>query len=534
MDADLVYRGGRVYSMREEGEYFEAIAIRDGVIVAAGDDAEVAPYISTSTQVEDLAGRTAIPGFIDAHVHLEPDFTWRYECPAAEPGDSTLESVLEGIRRQLDSIDADGGWLQTAIGKLPAGLSITRVDLDRVEPARPLVVSVALQTAVLNSVAMEACGFLDGSGPVPSGGTVAIDASGVPTGEIRYRALDRLYEVSPLGSPDASRRAILRGLDRLLEGGVTSIHQVTRTIAPVLAYQKLAAERALPLRVGLMIRAFAGETELASLVNAGIRQGFGNRWLSFQGVKLSIDEALRSHGAMLREEYADAPGIRGRVRVSQDELNEFVATAHLAGLRCVIHCNGDGATDMALRAYERADGLDPRRDLRHRLEHVGNVHCSADLIERIRSLDVCAVPNPPFLAKNAQVLPALLGDRRAKSPLNFRDFIAAGARVFAASDFTGNERPLDGVRLLVTRTTPDGVVHDAAQAVSVWEAIRAYTVDAAWLGFEERWKGKLSPGFAADIAILSGDPFTATPDALSDIRVLETVVNGESRYVRKD
>ena len=250
---------------------------------------------------------------------------------------------------------------------------------------------------------------------------------------------------------------------------------------------------------------------------------------------MSIDGGITGHVAKFYEPYVDDPCHEGLIRIEQDELDETVGLYHKAGHRVCIHAIGDVAMDMALKSLEGALTEHPRNDHRHRIEHLGNWLVNNERLDLIKRTGVLPVPNIPFMHYIRESLLACIGDKRLEESFNIRTMLDAGLQITSGSDGPAYW-PLDSLRDLgtaVSRQTWTGKTIGADQAITVDEAIRVFTINAAYNAFEEKIKGSIEVGKIADFAILAEDPHHVEPKRIKDIPVDMTIVDGKVVFFRE-
>jgi predicted amidohydrolase YtcJ len=322
--------------------------------------------------------------------------------------------------------------------------------------------------------------------------------------------------------------------ERCLARGITNIHDIVTNHESVRAYQELAAARELPVRVSMLIRVIEAAIKKESLLNLGIKTGFGDDWLRIGGVKMSIDGGITGHVAKFYEPYVDDPCHEGLIRIEQDELDETIMAYHNAGHRVCVHAIGDVAMDMALRSIAAAVQASPRADHRHRIEHLGNWLVDEERLAIIKQAGILPVPNIPFMHYIWDSLLACIGDRRLQDSFNIRTMLEAGLQITSGSDGPAYW-PLDSLRDLgtcVSRRTWTGKTVGPDQAIGVDEAIRMFTINAAYNAFEEKVKGSIEVGKIADFAILAESPHDVAPEAIKDIPVDMTILDGNIAFFR--
>jgi hypothetical protein len=543
LSADLVLLNGRVLTMDAADRVAEALAIWNGKVLAVGANGEIEARAGPNTEVVDLAGRAALPGLADIHVHLASDaHRTAGAVEARDFYDPSIRSVSDIQRRIRDRavqtppdewIAATGSPMQDlrlAERRLPS-----RDELDEVAPDNPTYVSFGAHVIVANSPALKAKNVTRDT-PDMQGGTVVKDPrSGEPTGVLRERAqyLVRTRE-SGLEVEVLAERILLE-LEKCVARGITTIHDILVNRDELRAYQLLARDGRLPLRVQVLPRVIESEFSKESLLDLGFIQGFGSDYLRLGGVKMSIDGGFTGKNAAFSEPLAyhgdENPGL---IRIDQDELDDTIWRYHEMGMRCCVHAVGDLALDMALEAFEKAIRRLPRADHRHRVEHMGNWMMTPERLDRAGRLGLLPIPNPSIFYFLGGEVVETLGPRRTEHVFPFRTLLEAGFPLSFGSDAPGYW-PVDSLRDLgaaVSRTTLDGHKLSPEEAISLEEALRAQTLGAAFAGFQERKLGTLQPGKLADVTVLAEDPFTFPPDRFKDLPVDLTITGGRIVYRR--
>ena len=292
-------------------------------------------------------------------------------------------------------------------------------------------------------------------------------------------------------------------------------------------------EGTLPIRVSLLIRVIEAAIKKESLLNLGIKTGFGNDWLRIGGVKMSIDGGITGHVAKFYEPDVDDPCHEGLIRIEQDELDETVNAYHCAGHRVCIHAIGDVAMDMALRSLER-----PSSPFRATTTAIASSISATGWSTTSACRSSPATRSCRFRTSRScthLVIAARLHRREtAQNSFNLRDMLAAGLQITSGSDGPAYW-PLDSLRDLgtaVSRRTRNGQTVGPDQAISVRDAIRMFTINAAYNAFEEKIKGSIEIGKVADFAVLAEIPYEIAPENIKDIPVDMTVVNGKIAFMR--
>lgn len=536
---DLILFNGKIRSLTSSGVVDEAVACAGGRIVARGKSDEIRRLAGPDTQSIDLKKRTATPGLTDTHVHLAEKGTAEKElvdCRDFYTDVHSVPDILERLAKRASGLPK-GSWI-VAHGSPMQDFRLKdkrfpdRNDLDRVLPDYPVSISFGAHITVGNSKAL-ALADITRETPDPPGGAIRRDPqSGEPTGELHERAQLILKKVTAEFDYLQLKDGILFALGQCLERGVTTIHDIVRSGEPVRAYQELFREGKLHARVSLLPRVIESHIGSKSLIELGLTTGFGNEWLRIGGVKMSIDGGITGRNACFYEPYEDDPHNCGIIRIEQDELNEAILNCHKAGLRCCVHAIGDRAFDMALDAYENAIQKSPRKDHRHRIEHMGNWLSTPERMQRIVRSGIIAIPNISIGYYVGDAILDCLGEKRLAKSFPFRTLLKNGVIIAGGSDAPGYwpVDPLRDIAACVSRKMRWGEVLVPEERISVSEAFAMHTTTAAFVGFEENDKGTLEVGKLADIAVLAEDPFETPGERIKDIKVEMTIVGGEVKY----
>jgi predicted amidohydrolase YtcJ len=527
LDTEVVLVGARVRTMRDPDDVHDALAIRGSRIAAVGDEASVRARVSSAARVVNAGGATLLPGFIDTHVHIEDSilFDWRLE------GARSRAEVLARVRAVIETTP-DDEWLVIGGTILDPQVWPTAADLAGICRGRNVVLAFS---SGVHSFSPAALDRINWAGVRSEHADVETDESGTPTGIVRMRGVGRLHYIiptQPTTTSAAVRSALTLGLRELAKQGVTSFHHMITNRIPVQIYQEMYANGELSLRVGLLTRVYESEISLDSIIETGLAPGFGNEYIRFQGVKVSIDGYFPQGGALFSEPYEGTCSC-GYLRIGVEEFTDLVMRAHAAGLRICVHSNGDQATRHVLDAFAQAISAAPARDHRHRVEHAGNIYLPPEMVKEFAELRLVAVPNPTFMHSTVSSVTPRLGQRRGRHPLNVRQLLDAGVTVGVGSDFPALHPgdPLIGMAALIDRRSLSGSVYAPEESIEPWEALSLYTRRNAWLSFEERDKGTLESGKLADIAVLPCDPMEAGAETLRSSRVLATMVGGRWVHV---
>jgi predicted amidohydrolase YtcJ len=537
---DLILTNAQLLPMDGTEPRPGAVAIKGDRILAVGAADEVADLAGPRTEQLDLGGRSLLPGLADIHVHLASDAGRSLAVEVRDFYDPAIRSTrdIQARIRERAAQTPPGQWVvgrgaplqdyRLLEERLP-----TRAELDEAAPSHPAYVTFGAHVIIANTLALQARGITRDT-PDPQGGVVVKDPeSGEPTGMLRERAQLLLRAREPDEGGDVLAENILRELQRCAARGVTQVHDIVVNRSEVLAYQQLAREGRLPVRVQLLVRVIEASFNKESLLDLGFVQGFGSDWLRLGGIKMSIDGGFTGKNAAFSDPLVhDGEEQPGLIRIQQDELDDTVARYHQAGMRCCIHAIGDVAMDMALDALEKATVSAPRRGARHRVEHLGNWMITPERLERITRLGILPIPNPSFLFFMGGEVVDLLGPKRTAHGFPFRTLMQAGIPLSFGSDAPGYY-PVDPLRDLGAAHSRGGVYGPRLapeESLSVMQALWTQTVGAAHAGFQEHQLGTLRPGGLADLVVFEEDPLRFPTERYRELPIHLTMTGGRIVY----
>jgi len=527
--ADMIITNARIWTGNGEQPYAEAMAVSGDTIIAVGSNEEVMKYKSGDGTVIDLGGRFVTPGFIDSHLHL---LQGGLNLASVQLRDaSTPEEFIKRIKEYAATLKPGtwilgGDWDGMAWETLPQ-----RSWIDSVTPDNPVFVSrLDGHMALANSLAMKLAG-VDGKVKDVSGGTITRDSRGEPTGIFKDNAMDLISVKIPEQSEEEVDKAILAAMHYLASNGVTSAHAVDAA-----AYAN-ALER-VRARGGQITRIYYLQTisRWKDMKKQIERDGSGDRWIRTGGVKGFVDGSLGSHTAAFIEPYTDLQTDTGLFVNSEKDLYRWISESDKAGLQVVIHAIGDRAINFLLNTYERVAAENGERDRRFRIEH--SQHIAPADIERYGKLKVIASMQPYHAIDDGRWAEEYIGPERVKTTYAFRSLLDSGAALAFGSDwFVAPATPLEGIYGAVTRRTLDGKNPDGwvpEQKITVEEALRAYTINAAYASFEEDLKGTLEPGKLADFVVFDRDITAIDPVEIRDVKAQQTWVGGKKVFDRTE
>jgi hypothetical protein len=537
--ADLILKNANIAILDDGGHMVSALAAREGVIVATGESDTLRPMAGDNTRIIDLGGRTAIPGIVDSHCH--PDSyaarvsRWQDVSPAYI---QSRESLLARIESVCAGLQDEEWFLGYRLNENKSGGYPTLAELDRAGGARPVfILRTDGHLGLANSAAFAACGIADNAGDPPFGCFDRQPQSGAFTGLVRETAthlfLDHIHAADTAESVAGGLGSVF---DEFLSHGVTTIYNSLTGSVGIRAYQQLHMQGRLPLRVGIIISGReAGLVE--AFVRAGIRSGFGDHWLRIIGVEWCPDCSTSGRTAAYYEPYQGTP-VEGEVENNTgvllyelEDLKQRASTAHAAGLQVMVEGVGDRGIDFALDVIEAALEAHPKDDHRMRVEHC--CYVTPKILERLQRLQVVDSSATGFMYELGDAYRCNRGADAMRWMWPHRSLIDGGVAAPGHSDaWVCSPNPFTAMWSMVNRKTDSGQSLDPSQAVSITEALRAYTALGAYAGREEHIKGTLEPGKLADIAVLDRDIFTIDSDEIRDVQVDMTIVGGVIRYQR--
>ena len=551
--ADALLINARLLTM--SGRAASSLAILGDRIIAVGDDRDVLSLRGPRTRIHDLGGRLAMPGFTDSHLHLAA--LARRFLHVDLTGVPSLAKALRKVGARARATPK-GAWITGAgFDKNVWGDQFpTRHDLDRAAPDHPVALRSRDGHSVwVNSLALKVCGVTSRT-KAPPGGVIRRDANGQPTG-ILHEAAVGLVRASPaFQQPQVGVRELRKALRFLLRQGITSAHVMGEAETFPLA-QELRQRGELDLR----LTCYRGVDALDDLIAAGIRSGFGDEWIRIGGIKLLVDGALGSQTAWMFRPYRKAAGGAGSQPADPcgvpvlygKELRSIIRRATQAGLACAIHAIGDRANAEALEAIEEVEGkaAGPSASLRvnvgtlrqaqgkpptipHRIEHAQILRPKD--IPRFARLGVIASMQPCHIL--GDILPAeRYWGRRSRWAYPIASLARAGVTIAFGSDApVETSDPIEGIYAAVERRMlngePTGGWYRAEEGIGVMQALRGYTYGPAAATGEAGCKGKLAPGFLADMVVLSDDITRRRGRELLQAEVDMVFVGGRLRHRR--
>lgn len=521
----LVVHGGTILTMDSDNPIVDAVAVDQGIVIAAGSESDVRRRVAANAESIHLDGSMATPGLYDAHAHTMMTGFALSEIDVSATAVTSITEIVRRVQERSREVGA-GDWI---IGQ---GYDQASLEEQRHPHRHDLDVATATQPVALwrschhilavNSRALELAGITRNT-PEPDGGAIDRDEHGEPTGVLRESATSLIHDVQSEPSQAELEQAIIAGGQEFARHGVTAVGEAgIRRPEQLRAYQTLRRDNRLPVRSYLMM--IIDET-LDDLIALGISTGFGDDWLRIGPAKLFSDGSIGGRTARMRRPYEGETDNVGLWMMDPDDLKAKVRRAHDAGFQLGIHAIGDDAIDLVLDAYEAAQTATPRQDTRHRIEHCSIV--DLDTLRRIKRLGVVPIPGTSFLHYTRPAYEQNLGRERYRYAYAMKTYAELGIIAAASSDApVVPVDPLIGIQTMVTRKDRLGVDAWSEERISVDDAIKAYTVNAAYASFAEHNRGMLKPGYVGDITVFDQDLRTMEPDRLADAAVDVTIADG--------
>ncbi|WP_435201971.1 amidohydrolase [Janibacter sp. GS2] len=532
MELDLLLTNATILTMDEGRPLAHSMGVLHGRVVVLDPD----PSVRARRRI-DAKGATVTPGFGDAHNHMAWFGLSLTEIDLAAA--TSLEHLYDLVAQEAASLPEDAyvvgsGYDNTRLGGHPH-----RRELDRAAGGR----SVWLKhrsghVCAVSSRVLDRVGVLDGSARVPVGGEVVRDADG-PTGVLEEQAQNLVVSLVVPYPVETLSRAVTRAAHVYAAEGLTHVTEagigggwLGRSPLELAAYQRAREAGELPVRVQLMpafdaLHELRGDEsdDMGFGLDLGMRTGFGDDRLRLGPMKIWLDGSLVARTAAVQEPFCDHGHGTGYLQDDPERMRTAVLDAHHGGWRVAAHAIGDQAVDVALDVFEEAQTTRPRPDVRHRIEHAGITR--PEQVERMARLGVTPVPQHRFLFEIGDTMAEAVGDARRDHLYRHASFLDAGMRVPGSSDRpVADGAPLAAMQSMVERLSSSGQVMGPDERVDARTALRAYTVDTAWVAGEEEDRGTLAPGHLADFVILGDDPTAVPTERISSIEVVATFVAG--------
>jgi predicted amidohydrolase YtcJ len=528
--ADLLVFG-RVWTGDSARPWAEAVAVEGDRIVAVGDSATLARQAGPKTRTIAQPGGMVVPGFMDGHTHF---IYGGFQLTSVDLRDAASPAEFVARIKRFAAKLRPGEWITGGDWdheRWPGTPLPERSWIDSVTPNNPVLVSrLDGHMALANSAALRLAGIDRSTRDIP-GGTIVRDSTGQPTGVLKDEAQNPVYAAVPTPSQAQSDAALSRALAWAASKGVTSVSDVSVPWFEVAALKRAHRKGTLTTRVSVYVP--LGEwRRMADTVRSN---GPGDDRLRIAGVKGYVDGSLGSTTALFYQPYNDAPETSGLMVTPEDSLRAWIGGADSAGLQVVVHAIGERANGLLLDIYDSVTKAHGPRDRRFRIEHAQ--HLRRQDIGRLARSGVVASMQPYHAIDDGRWAEKRIGPDRIKTTYAFRSLLDAKARLAFGSDWTvAPIDPILGIYAAVTRRTLDGKNPRGwvpQEKITVEEALRAYTAGNAYGMFAEKNRGKLAPGYLADIVIIDRDLTRIPQEAIDQARVQATVVGGKIVYSQK-
>jgi len=516
---------GKVWTGDDQTPWAEGFAIIGDSIVAVGSKSEIEQWIGDETRrIETSDGNLIVPGFIDCHTHfMEGGFA----LASVQLRDAKTPTEFITRIKEFATTQPKGTWITSGDwdhenwgGELPS-----KDWIDSVTKDYPVWINrLDGHMCLANTAALKAAGIDDRVKDV-DGGTIVRDKKGRVTGVFKDNAMNMIYRIVPDPSDEQKDKALEAAMNYVAARGVTSAHNMSGYMD---VFERAHAQNKLKTRIyaGMMLSDWK---ELNQKVK---QQGRGDKWLRIGGLKEFVDGSLGSHTAAFFKPFTDAPSDSGFFITPEKELYRRIKSADSAGLHVMTHAIGDKAIHTLLNIYEKVGKENGNRDRRFRIEHAQ--HIAPYDIPRFAQLNVIPSMQPYHAIDDGRFAERLIGPERIKTTYAFGSLLKANATLVFGSDwFVAPPTPLEGIYAAVTRQTLDGKNPDGwvpEQKISVEEALKSYTISAAYASFEENIKGSIKSGKLADFVILDKNLFEINPVDIRNVKILRTSVGGEFVY----
>ena len=525
----IVIINARIWTGNTAQPWAESIAVSGDSLIFVGDTEGGKKLIGSATKVIDAQGQMVVPGFIDSHVHI---MDGAFSLTSVQVRDvKTKEDFIKGIAEYAKTMPS-GAWItggtwdhQNWGGVLPEAAWI-----DSVTPNNPLwLMRGDGHMGIANSAALKLANISKTTKDIV-GGEIIRNAMGEPTGILKDNAMDILLKVVADPPSEVKDKALDKALQLFASNGVTSVHHMGN-------WDELATFRRAHDRGDMKTRIYANVplSTWARLRDEIAKNGRGDKWLRIGGLKGFVDGSLGSHTAAMLNPFTDKPTDKGLFITPLDSLMFYTDEADKSGLHLIVHAIGDRAIREQLNIFEKIEKQNSNKNQRFRIEHAQ--HIDPQDIPRFASLKIIASMQPYHAIDDGRWAEKVIGYERCRTTYAFKSLMDSGAQVAFGSDwYVAPPSPLEGIYAAVTRRTlddknPNGWIPE--QKITVEQALRAYTMGAAYASFDEKIKGSLEVGKLADFVILEKDITKIAPETIRNVRVMATIVGGKIVFESK-
>jgi len=530
--ADRIYINAKMWTGDAGNEHATAIAVKDSNIVFVGTD--YAAFKGSNTEVIDVQGKMIVPGFIDNHTHF---LAGGYKLTSVNLRNAKSPKEFIAILKSFLSATKDNRWIRGGNwdheawgGELP-----TKKWIDSVTGNHPVFINrYDGHMGLANSSALKLAGIDKKTANPPGGEIVRDSTTDDPTGILKDGAMYLMFKVIPNPSETILDESLQRAINHAISNGVTQVHDMGSYGGwlDLSTYRRAYSRQQLVMRIYSFVSIDTWQ-QLDSFVK---EKGWGNDMLRWGGLKGFVDGSLGSTTAWLYRPYLDAPKSTGLQVTDTNMLRKWILAADAAGLHIATHAIGDRANDWILDVYEEAENKNGKKDRRFRVEHAQ--HLTRQAIPRFGNMHIIPSMQPYHAIDDGKWAAKRLDSSRLKGTYAFKSLLESNANLTFGSDWTvAPLDPIAGIYAAVTRRTlddknPNGWYPE--QKIGVEDALRCYTINNAYAGFQENKLGMLKAGLLADFVVLSDDLFTIAPEKIRDIKVLRTIINGKEVYTKHD
>ena len=520
--ADLLLHNGKIVTVDDAFSIQQAVAVRDGIILAVGGEDLLSRYEATLTI--DLEGKTVLPGFNDTHLHISGSPIREIDLTET----ASIAELQQQVRAKVEQLGEGEwitgyGWSEDSFAELRKP---TRTDLDEAAPRNPVTLTRAGgHSAVVNSLAFELAEITKDT-PDPEGGILEKDERGELNGTIRERQgiVGRLV---PRATPEETRPSFIQNLRDLLELGITSLAQAGVSTRGYDEWELVYGEHGEELpRANVQIR-WGGPEQMTAF---GKKTGDGDERLRVGAIKVFVDGGFTGPSAYTIDSYRSEPGFHGSLALPEEELRTTIEQAHEMGWQMGFHAIGDAAIQLVVGYFAETLEASPRENHRHYLNHF-TIRPPPEVMDLMAEHDILITQQPNFTYTLEGRYVEYLEEEHAahnnplRSPMDHGVFVALSSDILPIG-------PMVGIYAAVTRKGVSGAVYAPDERLTMEEAIRGYTRNGAYITFEEDIKGTLEPGMLADMIVLSDDLLTIDPESILDVVVEKTIVGGRVVFER--
>jgi len=537
--ADLILFNGNIVTVDETLPIAEALAVKGDRILYAGTNEEALSFRNDRTRILDLEGKTAVPGLIDAHMHF-PLLGKRLKqlyLDETSSFEEVLDVVKEAVKRTKPGEWIIGSGWHTANWEKKEYPDNRR--LNEIAPDNPVYLSgMAIHAVLVNNVVSRMAG-IDKDTPDPEGGRILRDpGTQEPTGLFLEKAQGLIRRVLPPETEQTKRENIRLSIQTALRMGLTGVHDAGVGLEAIRLYKEMLENGVLGIRLNVMFLIQGDGEELNEFLRNEPEVGLGNHFLTVRTIKFLIDGAMGARGAAMLDPYSDKPEESGLVAVPREEVRAILEKSLAAGYQVAMHAIGDRGNRIALDAAEMTVRDVPVADPRIRIEHA-QILAPEDVL-RFSRLGIIPSMQPIHCPMDMGFAEDRVGKDRMNYAYAWRSLIDSGARIAGGSDVpdfpVSYTNPLWGIYAAVTRQNLEGQPEGGwypEQSITPMEALRMYTIDAAYAAFEEKIKGSLTPGKLADITVLSKNILNIPASEIPETEVVMTILGGKVVYVHE-